>query len=171
MKKTLSFALVFVLTVFCFAGCSGKGGSVRNIEGDLPGLVGQIYENADSSVHLPYTMEHALTEEGTEFVNNVEYFIGAKGIPFEEGIVSEAAIGATPYSLVLLRMKPDADVEAAKRQIKEGVDLAKWICANATDIVVDNIGDLVLMVMWNDEEGQSPGLGQAVHQSFLALGD
>jgi len=145
------------------------GGDARHVEGELADLAAQIYANLGSEVQAPFTMEEKLTEDGTAFVNNVEYFIGAKGIPFSEGLVSEAAIGAIPYSLVLLRMEPDADIEAAKTQIKDGVDLAKWICANATDIVIDNIGDLVLMVMWNDDH--SPGLGQAIHESFLGLAD
>ena len=147
MKKITILALSFALLAVCLSGCSGEGG--QKVEGTLEELTQRIYGNLDPSVELPPVMNMALTEEGTEFNPHIEYFIGAKGIPFAEGLVSEAAIGAHAYSLVLLRMEPGADIEAAKALIKENVDPMKWICVGVdpADVVVDSIGDLVVLIM------------------------
>ena len=128
---------------------SGGGSSGADLNGPLTDIVKAIYANLDPTVQLPPVMEMPLTEEGTQFNPNIEYFIGAKGIPFSEAVVSEAAIGAHAYSLVLLRMQPGADVEAAKTKIKNGVDPMKWICVGVDpgDVVVDSIGDLVILIM------------------------
>jgi len=129
-----------------------ESGKSKNVEGDLSELVQKIYENLkniDDSIQLPFTMEMELTEEGTQFNPNVEYFIGVKNIPFKEAVVSEAAIGSQAYSLVLLRMEAGADIDSAGKLIKENVDPRKWICVGVdpSDVVVDSIGDLLILIM------------------------
>jgi len=112
---------------------------------------------------IPFTAEMDLTQEGTEFNPNVVYFIGADDIPFREAVVSEAALMAQPYSLVLLRMEEGADIEAAKSKIRSGVNPRKWECVgiDPADVVVDNIGDLVILIMAHNSK--------QLHESFLTL--
>ena len=167
MKKYFLIALCFALLFGLMAGCSGTGGggggSEKNIEGNLSDLIQKIYANLDESVELPPVMEMELTEEGTQFNPNIEFFIGAKGIPFKEALVSEAAFGAHAYSLVLLRMEEGADIDAAKKKIRENVDPMKWICVGVDpgDVVVDSIGDLVILIM-SDYSAE-------LHAAFLKL--
>jgi len=152
MKKRFAIILSLVLFVALLTGCAGGGGNGsadgKNVDGNLADLMAKIYENMDPPVEF-FPMDTSFTEEGDEFGKPVEYFIGTAGIPFAEGLASEAAIGAIPHSIVLLRMKPDADIEAAKKSIKANIDPWKWICVGVdpSDVIVDNIGDLVVVII------------------------
>ena len=68
------------------------------------------------------------------------------------------------YSLCLLRVKDGTDIEQLKADIKANVNPAKWICVSVEDeiVIVDNIGDVVVLIMHND-------LAEALHNAFLAL--
>jgi hypothetical protein len=165
MRKLLLLSLFFpfILLVSCTTGNIGGGeNGTKNVEGDLTEILQRIYDNIDSPVELPSTFEQELTHEGTEFNPSVEYFIGSSGIPFTEGLVSEAAVGGA-YSVVLLRMEPNADIETAKTEIAEGVDPWKWICmgVDASDVIVDNIGDLVILIMSDHS--------RELHEAFAKL--
>jgi len=120
---------------------------IAELNEEMEGL--QPRKNELSKYQLPFTMEEDLTPEGTQFNPNVAYFIGADDIPFTIGVVSEAAFGAVPYSLVMIRMEAGANVEAAKTKIKNGADPWKWVCVGVDpgDVVVDSIGDLVILII------------------------
>ncbi len=146
MKKLILTALTAIM-MLSFAACSSAP-ATKEVEGDLETLIGKIYENLNDA-ELPNMMTTPLTAE------NEEYFIGAKGIKYTEGLASEPMINAIPHSLVLVRLEKDADVEAAKTAIKDNVNGRKWICVGVEDdqIIVENIGSLVMLVM--DENAQA----------------
>jgi len=160
MRKCITFILLLPFAML--ASCTNAGSETKNVQGDLPEILQKIYSNLDTSVDVSGTFEQKLTKEGTEYNPNIEYFIGAEGIPFTEGLVSEAAVGGA-YSLVLLRMEPDADIETAKREIADNVDPWKWICmgVDRNDVIVDNIGDLVVLIMSDHSK--------EIHEAFLSL--
>jgi hypothetical protein len=124
----------------------------------------QAQMNQFSALILQPTLEEELTPEGTENNKNIEYFIGAKDIPFTSGFVSEPVFSGA-YSVVLLRMEEDADIAAAKTKIKAGVDPNKWICAmvDPSDVIVTNIGDVVILIMANQSKG--------LYEAFLSLAE
>lgn len=64
-----------------------------------------------------------------------------------EALVSEAMIGSQAYSLVTVRVKDPADAEAVAKEMKEGINPAKWICVNADDLRVAASGDVVMLIM------------------------
>ena len=134
---------------------------LAELQAEMDGL--SQHNNELDKFRIPMVMEQDLTQEGTAFNPSVSYFIGADDIPFAEAVVSEAAIGAQAYSLVLLRMEEGADVESAKAKIREGADPMKWICAGVdpSDVIVDNIGDLVILIMFDNSK--------ALHEAFLEL--
>ena len=111
----------------------------------------KLYENTDPDVFRPFVGNIELSED---MDRNIEYFVGAKGIPFKEGIASESAIGAIAHSIVLLRMEPNADIEGAKQKMRSGIDPRKWICAGVDDdqVIVDNIGDVIILILSPDSE-------------------
>ena len=171
MKKLIVIITCITLLTAVLVGCTGGNSNnsavtpVKNIPGELSDIVKKIYDNLDDSVQIPPVMNEELTKEGTRFNTSIEYFIGSKDIPFKEGLVSEAAIGAHAYSLVLLRMEPNADIEAAKKTIKDNVDPRKWICVGVDpgDVIVDNIGDLLILIMSESSK--------ELHEAFMKLAD
>lgn len=54
---------------------------------------------------------------------------------------------ATAYSLILVRVKDEADAEDIANEMLDGVDPNKWICVGADDIRVGVSGDIVMLVM------------------------
>ena len=164
MKK-LTVAVICLALLAAVAGCATTGGSTAapHVDGTLPDILHKMYENLDPSVQLPFLMEAPLTHEGTAFNPSVSYFIGSNDVPFKEGLVSEAAIGAQAYSVVLLRMESGADINAAMNTIRTTVDPWKWICVGVdpSDVIVDNIGDLIILIM-SDYSRQ-------LHEAFRTL--
>ncbi|NLE89514.1 MAG: hypothetical protein GX602_01040, partial [Dehalococcoidales bacterium] len=106
--------------------------------------------------------EGLYTAEITE--DRVAYYLGKDDIQFKEGIASEPIMSPGAYSLCLVRVKDGADIEQIKTDIKENVDPMKWICTGVdpSNVIVDNIGDVVFLLM-SDQETQT------LYNAFLAL--
>lgn len=136
-------------------------------DGGIESLLEQMYAGVDSSFELPFLMNTPLSNDMEYGEQGIAYFIGTHEINFSEGVASEAAIGAIAYSVVMLRLEPDFDPENAKTLIKNNVDPRKWICVGADSVIVDNLGDLVILIMTSEET--NPGLGEAIQKAFLAL--
>ena len=66
---------------------------------------------------------------------------------YTEGLASEAMIGSIAHSVVLLRAEDEAAAETLKEDVKANVDPRKWICVEAEEVITDNIGDLVILIM------------------------
>lgn len=83
----------------------------------------------------------------------VEYAIGTTDIKYKEIYESKPMIGSLAYSVVLVRMEENADIEDAKTKIKENVDPRKWICAEVEkdDVIVKSKGDLIILIMVENE--------------------
>ena len=140
LKKFLSIMLIGCLSI-TMIGCGQK-----NVEGELPDLMDKIYEGIDQANLPMMLMNVEVTEE------NVEYYLGSSDIEFEEALASESAVGSIAYSVVLVRAKDNANIEELKKEIKDNVNPAKWICVSVEEknVIVDNIGDLVILIMSND---------------------
>jgi len=169
MKRLCAACLGLVLLLLLFSGCSSSSkGTDKNIEGSVEDILQRIYDGLDESIQLPFLMNVPLSDD-MGVANDgirIDYYIGVSGVQFTEGVASEAAIGGA-YSVCLLRMEKNADIEKAKKDIEDNVDPNKWICYLADTVIVDNVGDLLILIMTNDET--VPGLGQAIHDSFLRL--
>ena len=62
-----------------------------------------------------------------------------------------------------IRDSDNADVEAVKKQIKENANPRKWICVEAEEVVVENVGNVVLFLMADKEEATP------IKEAFLNL--
>ena len=166
MKKLLAIVLSVVLLSAALTGLTGCGGG-KNVEGTLDEILGRIYEEIDSSIQLPFVMNIPLSEDmGSVGGLSIDSYLGVKGIPFKEGIASEAAIGGA-YSVCLIRLESGANVSKVMKDIEKNVDRNKWICYTADTVIVDNKGDLVILIMTNEQN--MPGLAKALHDSFKKL--
>ena len=137
MKKFLlvSFALILCLTL---VGCGSK-----NVEGNLEDLMTKVYSTLKQEETPMMLTNMEVTKE------NVEGYSGTSDIEFEEALASESATGSIAHSVVLLRIKDNADVEKVKEKIKNSVNPRKWICVEAEEVKVESKGNLILLVMSN----------------------
>jgi hypothetical protein len=78
---------------------------------------------------------------------NVGMYLGTEDIEFEEALASESMTGSIAHSVVLVRVKKDANVEAIKEKIEDNVNPRKWICVEAEDVEVESKGNLIILIM------------------------
>ncbi|HBN86100.1 MAG TPA: hypothetical protein DDZ89_19920 [Clostridiales bacterium] len=158
MRKILILLLAFTV-LFSFVACNTD----TNLEGDLEDILAQIYETAELDDEFrQYVIGRLNTQEIP--MENMQYFLGVEGLEFLEAIASEPMISAQAYSLCLVRVKEDADIEAMKTSIKENVNPRKWVCVGVDpeNVIVDSIGDVIILIMTND-------YAKEFHDAFLAL--
>ena len=142
MKK-LSLVLVCTLLLALFAGCGASSSSAAaggNIPGTLEEIMEKLYEGIDEN-NMPMVANTELTAD------NAESFVGVPASAFKEGLSSDAMINAVAHSVCLLRAEDAAAAEELAKAVEENADPRKWICVEAEKKVVEQRGDLVLLVM------------------------
>lgn len=175
MKKIFLIILSFII-VSSFIACSTPNEDPNNtekpnntenpnntekpsngdeLEGALEELIEKIYENAEVSFENIELVNTEVTEE------TCEYFTGVKDLKYEEALASEPAINPGAHSLVLIRMPEGADIEKARTDILEGSDPQKWVCVGVEKVIVNNAGNLIILIMSNHAD--------ELHDSFLEL--
>ena len=155
VKKILICVLCAVM-LMTIAACTPAPKNAAHVEGELSDIVKKIYENANVQPSI-------MTFETVVDDTNKAGMLGTNDVAFIEGLASEAAIMTIPHSMVLIRVDSNSDIEATKKLIAENVDPRKWICVGVEpdQVIVDNIGDLIFLVMSENAE--------AYHEGFLAL--
>lgn len=120
-------------------------GSVTLSGSSLEDIGSAVYATAEGSFNSSSIVGTAITKD------NEKFYLGTEGLDFVEGYAFEPMMTAQAHSLCLVRMKPGADIEAAKKAIRENVDPRKWICVGVEEenIRVVSSGDLILLVMDN----------------------
>ncbi|NDL67055.1 hypothetical protein [Anaerotalea alkaliphila] len=158
MKKIsmLFGVLVFVLGL---AGCSAAGGGPAASPNPAPDksveeIIGMITEDAGIETQ---TMITVLDSE------NLPWFLFMDPVEGAEAVAADAMMSAVAHSVVLARMPEGTDMEALKREVADKADPRKWICVEAEKTVVEVNGNLLLLVMSNDE------VASAVAGHFLDL--
>lgn len=155
MKKLL---LVFLGFVLLFTVGCGSNGEETLVAGELSDLMVKVYEGIPDDQKPMMLMDVEVTEE------NVESFLGSASIKYEKALASESAVGSIAHSVVLVRAQKGQDVEKLKNDIKTNVNPRKWVCVGVEEdkVIVDNIGDLVILIMSNDH-------AETIHQNFKNL--
>lgn len=157
MKKLSKIVVVMMAFVIMLSvtGCGSK--KEKNLEGTLPELMRELYKGAGiNEDEIMFLEDKEVTEE------NLTYYLGVDKLDYKEALASESMTGSMAHSIVLVRMKEGADIEKAKKDIKEKVDPRKWICVGVEEVIVDSIGDVIVLIM-NDEYGKK------LSDSFQAL--
>ena len=135
MKKILFMLCALVLSI-SLTGCGQK-----NVEGTLEEIMDKVYASIPEDERPMMLMNTEITEE------NVEMYLGTSDIEFEEALASESMTGSIAHSVVLVRVKDGANVEAIKEKIEQNVDPRKWICVEAEEVEVENKGNLIILIM------------------------
>lgn len=135
MKKIL-FMLVALISIISLTGCGEK-----NVEGSLEEIMDKVYASIPEDERPMMLMNTEVTKE------NVEMYLGTKDIEYEEALASESGVGSIAHSVVLVRVKDNADVEAIKEKIEKNVDPRKWVCVEAEEVEVESKGNLIILIM------------------------
>jgi nitrogen regulatory protein PII-like uncharacterized protein len=147
MKKLKSIILLLILTLsLSLYACTTEKQSSGNKDtnGNLEDIMETIYDELGEDLG-----ELVNTEVTSE---NLSYYIGVDKLDFEEALASEPMMSTSPHSVVLVRVNESTDIEKVKADIKEKVNPFKWVCVGVDEnnIVVENVGNLILLVMDNN---------------------
>ena len=132
--KILSLFILLVAGCVLLTGCGSK-----SVEGKLENLMSKVYDKLPEDKTPMMLTNTKVTEE------NVEYYLGTSEIEFEEAIASESGTGSIAHSVVLVRLKDGADVDAMAKSMNENVNERKWICVTAEKIYSVASGDVVCL--------------------------
>lgn len=135
MKKILTLFTVMFITIIV-TGCGTK-----NVEGSLEEIMEKVYADVPEEERPMMLMNMEITSE------NVEMFLGTADIEYEEALASESATGSIAHSVVLIRVKDNANVEAIKEKIEDSINPRKWICVEAEEVEVESKGNLIIVIM------------------------
>ena len=108
--KKLSLIIIMLVAAVVLTGCGNK-----NIEGSLEDIMTKLYAEIPEDQRPMMLMNTEVTDE------NVEYFLGSKDIEFEEALASEPGIGSIAHSVVLVRVKDNANIEAIEEKIENSI--------------------------------------------------
>lgn len=142
--KKLFLLLLVCTSIVALTGCGEK-----NVEGELSDIITKVYADLETD-EMPMLDSINVLEMAPD---NIEYYIGTKDIEYEEILASEPMMSSIAYSVVLVRMKDGADIEAAKTKIADTVNPRKWMCVEVPeeDVIVKSKGDLIILIMVGDE--------------------
>ena len=146
MSKKLIWTIVAVVAVVAVV-CAVvflKPKTEANVEGTLEEIMAKVYAGIPAE-NLPMLGQMPVDSE------NVEMFLGTTEVSFKEALVSEPMIGSIPHSVVLVRLNDAKDADAAVAKIKASANPRKWICVEASNVVVESKGDLVVLIMSNEQ--------------------
>lgn len=115
-----------------------------------------VYKNTDVSVMLPDIMMQPLDADISES------FVGVPADRFAQAAAGDAAMGSLAHSVAIVKAKSLDDVDQLKADIEANADPRKWICVEAEKVIVDNVGDTIILIM-SDE-----ATADAIHTAFLA---
>lgn len=116
----------------------------KNVEGTLEELMAKVYEGIPAE-NLPMLMDIPVDSE------SVEEFLGTTEVSFKEAVAKEPMMSSVPHSVVLVRLNDAKDADAAVEKIKASVNPRKWICVEASNVIVKSKGDLVILIMADTE--------------------
>ena len=163
MKKVLSLVMALVLTLSVFTACGNKtaattpaettAAAVATVEGTTEELLNQIVtENPVEFMGGVIPVD--LTDTSEDGLWAVKSYTGLEdAASLTEAAVFEPMMGSIAFSMVLVRVAPEADAKAVAEAMKSGIDTRKWICVEANDLLVAGIGDVVMLIMLDSESG------------------
>jgi len=92
---------------------------------------------------------------------NISYYLGVDNIDLIAGVACEPMMSSIAFSVCLIQVADEADVEGIKADIENNVDPRKWCCVEAENVIVDSIGSKIVLIMCNEP-------AEAIHANFEA---
>mgnify|MGYP007069527223 CR=1 FL=1 len=148
MKKQNIFIIGLILlavisfVIFILVSGSGNKGSVETPK-DINDIINTINKNN----------KNVLPELETMKVNvkNIDEVTSYTGLKTNDGIesitVSVPVMTSQAYSVAIVKVKDNADVEKIKQEMLDNIDMRRWICVSAEQLYITNSGNVIFSVM------------------------
>ena len=144
---------LFLVVFICALTISLTGCKSSNLDGTLEEIMESVYSDVYTGLSDDEKPMLGNINVSEDMQDNIAYYIGTEDIEYEEILASEPMMGSIAHSVVLVRMKENADIEAAKKAIKENVDPRKWICVEVPEdkVIVESKGNVIILIMVADD--------------------
>ena len=161
MKKQNIFIIGLILLavisfiIFILVSGSGNKGSVETPK-DINDIINTINKNNKNVLPELETMKVD--------INNIDEVTSYTGLKTNDGIesivVSVPLITAQAYSVAIVRVKDNADVEKIKQEMLDNIDMRRWICVSAEQLYITNSGNVIFSVIADKD------IAKAVYNDF-----
>ena len=138
MKKILTYGLLFLGGLLLITGCGEK-----ELDLTVNEVIDKVMEGLEDN--SPMVSNTEVTKE------NMEYYLGTDTIDIEAGIASEPVMSSIAHSVVVIKVADGTDINAVKDKIKENVNPQKWVCVEAEKVIVENKGNIIILIMSNND--------------------
>ena len=148
MKKQNIFIIGLILLavisfiIFIVVSGSGNKGSVETPK-NINDIINTINKNNKDVLPELETMKVD--------IKNIDEVTSYTGLKTNDGIesivVSVPLITAQAYSVAIVKVKDNADVEKIKQEMLDNIDMRRWICVSAEQLYITNSGNIIFSVM------------------------
>ena len=148
MKKQNIFIIGLILLavisfiIFILVSGSGNKGSAETPK-NINDIINTINKNNKDVLPELETMKVD--------IKNIDEVTSYTGLKTNEGIesivVSVPLITAQAYSVAIVKVKDNADVEKIKQEMLDNIDMRRWICVSAEQLYITNSGNVIFSVM------------------------
>lgn len=161
MKKQNIFIIGLILLavisfiIFILVSGSGNKGNVETPI-DVNDIINTINKNNKNVLPELETLKVD--------IKNIDEVTSYTGLKTNDGIesivVSEPLVTAQAYSVAIVRVKDNADVEKIKQEMLDNIDMRRWICVSAEQLYITNSGNVIFSVMADKD------IAKAVYNDF-----
>ena len=161
MKQKKFFIIGLILLavisfiIFILVSGSGKKGNVETPK-NVNDIINTINKNNKNILPELETIKVD--------IKNIDEVTSYTGLKTNDGIesivVSEPLVTAQAYSVAIVRVKDNADVEKIKQEMLDNIDMRRWICVSAEQLYITNSGNVIFSVMADKD------VAKAVYNDF-----
>ena len=148
------FAVISFIIIILVSSGGNKGGG--NTPKNINNIINTINKNNKDILPELETMKVDIKN-----IDEVNSYTGLKtndGI--ESIVVSVPLITAQAYSVAIVKVKDNADVEKIKQEMLDNIDMGRWICVSAEQLYITNSGNIIFSVMADKD------IAKAVYNDF-----
>ena len=146
---------VISFIIFILVSGSGKKGNVETPK-NVNDIINTINKNNKNVLPELETLKVD--------IKNIDEVTSYTGLKTNDGIesivVSEPLITSQAYSVAIVKVKDNADVEKIKQEMLDNIDMRRWICVSAEQLYITNSGNVIFSVMADKD------IAKAVYNDF-----
>lgn len=157
MKKIVSLVMALALSISMFTACGSKTEqpaeteAAITVEGTMEELLNKVI--AENPVEfMGGVIPIDLTDTSEDGLWAIKSFTGLEDASsITEAAAFEPMMGSMAFSMVMVRVAPEAGSKTVAEAMKSGIDTRKWICVEANDLLVTGYGDVVMLIMLDNQ--------------------
>ena len=139
--------VIFVVT----SNKESKTNETLQTAGDIKKMLKTIYKNLADE--LPELTTEEINLKESELVESLTGLKSADDI--NTLVVSEPVMGSQALEVAVIKTKEKTDITSMMQNIKDNVDMSRWICVSAEKLYIVNSGDVIFMVMADSDWAKS----------------